>query len=131
MSSTDTITRREFTLQTALAILSGVAITISGCGESDSPTAPSPSPTPNPSAPTPNPFRDVRGTIAANHGHSAVIVSAALAAGNTLILNIRGAADHPHTVELTAQDLTRIQERQRVRKASSTDQSHNHTVTFN
>ncbi len=34
-------TRREFTVQSALAMLSGVTITLSSCGSSNSSTAPS------------------------------------------------------------------------------------------
>jgi len=37
------ISRREFTLEWALAMLAGVAITVSGCG-SDSPSTPTPTP---------------------------------------------------------------------------------------
>ena len=45
MSHEDSLTRREFTVQSALAMLAGVTITISGCGSEDNPT-PAPSPTP-------------------------------------------------------------------------------------
>ena len=85
--------RREFTLQSAMAILSAATITISGCGGDSSP-APSPSPNPNPN---PGPT-DVTGTVAGNHGHSAVITSAQITAANGMQLSITGVADHPHTV---------------------------------
>src|SRR5436190_17797237 len=88
--------RREFTLQAALAMLSGVVITITGCGSMEvSPTSPSPSlslsPSPSPS-PSPGPSGDVVGSISANHGHSAVITRAALTAGNAVSLDIHGSA---------------------------------------
>jgi len=115
--------RRAFTLQSILAILGGVAITITGCDDDNSPTSPSSS-------------SDVSGSISANHGHAAVIMGAQLTASNAIVLNIRSAATHPHTVELSAQEVGQIAARQRVSKTSSTDDSpdagrHSHTVTFN
>ncbi len=124
-----TIDRRRFTLASAMAILSGVAITISetACGGSSySPSMPTP--TPNP---TPTPSGDKVGQISSNHGHSAVITAAQLSAGGILSLNIQGTASHPHTVDLSAADLTAIAANQKVSKESSTDNSHSHTVTFN
>lgn len=119
-----TLDRREFTLQSAMAILSAATITISGCGGGSSP-APSPSPGPGPGS------NDVTGTVEGNHGHTAIISSAQLTAGNAIQLSITGQADHPHTVELTAAEVTQIGARQRVSKTSSNDAAHQHTVTFN
>ena len=115
------IDRREFTVASALAILSGVVITISGCG-SNSPASPT--------TPTPGPGDKV-GTISANHGHSAIITAARLTAGGALALDIHGSADHTHTVNLTGADLTSISANQRVSKESTNEVSHSHTVTFN
>ena len=56
----NTIGRRDFTLQAALALLAGVVITIDGCGGSSS----------NPMAPA-TVVNDVHGSISANHGHVA------------------------------------------------------------
>jgi len=123
-----TLDRREFTLQSAIAILSAATITISGCGGGSSP-APSPNPNPNPN-PNPGPG-DVAGTISGNHGHTAVIASAVLTAGNGIQLDIRGGADHPHIVSLSAAEITTIGARQQVVKTSSSDMAHVHTVTFN
>jgi hypothetical protein len=125
MSDRTLIDRREFTLQSAIAILSAATITISGCGGGSSP-APSPSPTPNP-----NPSGDAAGSISGNHGHTAVITSAQLTAANAVQLNITGSATHPHTVEVTAAEVAQVAARQRVSKTSSTDDGHTHTVTFN
>ena len=77
MDMTKPINRREFNLHSAMAILGSVAITVSGCG-SDSPTAPTPTPTPS----------GETGVVATNHGHAAVITSAALTAGNMFSLDI-------------------------------------------
>jgi hypothetical protein len=112
------VTRREFTLEAALAILAGcvIAVTETGCGGSDL-------------APTPNPT-DVTGNISANHGHSAVITSAQITAGNAITLDIRNQADHPHTVAISQADLATLKSRQPVTSTSSTDASHSHSVTF-
>ena len=111
--------RREFTLEAALALLSGVAITVSGCGS----TAPA-----SPSRP---PQGDVTGTISLNHGHSAVITGAQLDAGGELLLDIQGDADHSHTVPLGAGHLSAIANGERVIVNSSAVELHSHTVTFN
>ena len=119
--------RRQFTLASAMAVLSGVAITItSACGGSGSPAAPStPAPTPFPTEP------DEVGAISDNHGHSAVITGAQLTAGGALSLDIRGTATHTHTVQLSAAEITSIAGNQRVAKSSSNTNGHDHTVTFN
>ena len=117
--------RRQFALQSILAMLAGVTITVSGCGGDDySPNSPSPS-------------GDGRaGAVTANHGHTATVSSAQLTAGNAVVLNIRGTATHPHTVELSAAEVGQVGAGQRVTKVSSTDDSsdagrHSHEVTFN
>jgi ABC-type Fe3+-hydroxamate transport system substrate-binding protein len=146
--------RREFTLEAALAMLSGVAITISACGgggsSPTSPTAqapvpaptptpaPTPSPTPTPEAspspsPSPSPatVTDKAGSISANHGHAARVTAAQQLAGGALQLDITGSASHPHTVQLSAGKVRDIAEGKRVSEDSSTDSGHSHTVTFN
>jgi len=131
MQEEKTLGRREFTLASALAMLSGVTITITGCGggSSYSPSTPTPAPAPTP-APTPE-SGDKVGTVSANHGHVAVITAARLMEGGDLSLDITGNADHPHTVALAAADLTAIAANQQVSKTSSTNSSHSHQVTFN
>ncbi len=131
MEQPKTLDRREFTLATALAMLSGVAITISSaCGSSgySSPTNPAPTPTPTP---TPASTGDKEGVISNNHGHRAVISAAQLSAGAAITLHIQYMATHDHTVDLSAADLTAIAANTQVAKQSSTDSGHNHTVTFN
>lgn len=130
MKVVDTIRigRREFTLEAALALLSGAAITVSACGGSSNPAAPPPpTTTTTPPAPTGN----RTGTVSANHGHSAVITSAQLMAGNAISLNIQGGGDHPHTVDLTAAQVMAISTNQHVSKESSSNAAHSHTVAFN
>jgi outer membrane biosynthesis protein TonB len=164
-----TVDRREFTVEAALALLSGVAITISACdsGGPEYPTAvasPTPEPTANPSptptatpepdpdpygeptprpnptpeptpaptpAPTPTPASDKVGSISSNHGHGARITAAQLTSGGALSLNIQGSAGHPHTVQLSAGEVSAIAGNQQVSKTSSSNSGHDHTVTFN
>ena len=115
--------RREFTRLSLLAMLSGVAITITGCGGgSDGPGAPT--------APTDG----EEGSISANHGHRVRITSAELTAGGQLTLSLGpavGVPDHTHTVSLTAAEVVSIRDGARVSKVSTTQDAHDHTVTFN
>lgn len=120
------ISRREFTLAAAMAVLSGVAISVTGCGGSDSGSPAAPSPAASSSASS-----DKTGAISANHGHAAVIASAQLGASGGITLNIQGTSAHPHTVALSGSDLSAIAANQRVSKESSNDAGHTHTVTFN
>ena len=125
-------TRREFTVQSALAMLSGVAITLSSCGgDSNSSTAPSTTSTSAPAS-----AGDNVGVVGANHEHTAVITAAQLTAANAVDLDISGSANHPHTVNLTATEVGQIAGGTRVTKLSSNNDgsgfgSHTHTVTFN
>ncbi len=121
------IGRREFTREAVIAILSAATITIVDCGGGSSNPSPSPSPTPPP-APTPG---DVAGAISANHGHTAVVTAAQITAANAVTLDIRGTADHPHSVDLSAAEVGQVGQGQTVSKVSSNNSSHMHTVTFN
>jgi hypothetical protein len=121
------IDRREFTRLSLLAMLSGVAITVSGCGGGGGGTS-------NPGSPTTPGAGDKTGAISANHGHSVSITSAELTAGGGLTLTLRGSAgvaEHIHTVDLTGAEVVSIREGARVSKSSSTQEAHDHTVTFN
>lgn len=127
-----TVSRRAFNLRTVLAILGGSTITVSGCRASRAPTSPAPAPTPSPTpAPTPVPVTDKTGVFLANHGHTAVIASAQLLAGGAVRLDIRGTANHPHTLELGAAEIAAIAGGHQVGKESSEDKGHTHYVTFN
>ena len=117
-------TRREFTLDAALALLAGCVITISdACGKSST------SPTTN------APPTDINGVVQTNHNHTAVITAAQITAGTAITVNIQGTAAHPHTLSITQADLTALKNRQPVTRDSTTDLSntfgnHFHTVTF-
>jgi hypothetical protein len=105
-----------------MLLLGGAAVTITACG---GPTSPAGSPVTPPAA------GDKDGAIAENHGHEARVTAAQLAAGGSLLLDIRGSGDHPHMLALTADEVARIGTGSRVSKNSSTDDAHSHSVTFN
>jgi hypothetical protein len=117
------VSRREFTLEAALAILAGCIITVAdeACGSSSS----------TPAAPTPPPA-DINGVVAANHAapHIAVITGAQITAGAAVTLNIQGQATHNHTLSITQADLTNLKNRIAITETSSNDNAHTHAVTF-
>jgi len=122
MTNEHLVSRREFTVETALAMLAGVTITITGCGGGSSNSGTGPSPQPGGKA----------GTVSssAGHTHSAEITAAQLTAGNAISVTLTGGT-HTHTVALSQSELTQINAGTRVQKDSSNDQAHTHLVTFN
>lgn len=119
------IGRREFTREAVIAALSGVAITVSGCGGGGGSSSPM-----SPSAP------ERQGAISSNHGHQAVVTDVQIMAGNAIQLDIRGTADHAHTVTLIAEAVQDIGAGRAVATNSTTTTSpsegtHIHTITFN
>lgn len=116
--------RREFTTEALMMALSGVAITISGCGGGSSPSSPSPTGGGGTAG-------DKTGVVAANHGHRAAVTNAMLVAGNLVQLDIRGSADHTHDVTLTTEAIQAIKAGRPVVTSSTNTSAHAHTVTFN
>lgn len=130
MENTLMIGRREFSAAAIMALLSGVTVSMTGCGGgSSSPTSPSPSS--GGGGTTGGTASGKTGTVSANHGHTAVVTNVELTAGGAVRLDIRGSADHPHTVDLTAAEVAAIAGGQRFSIDSSSDAGHRHTVTFN
>jgi hypothetical protein len=118
MADENLLTRREFTIEWALAVLSAATITIS-CGDGNDPgTGPTNS-------------GDRNGVVSANHGHVALVTATQLNSQNAIPVDIRGNATHPHLIELTVSQLQTISTGGRVSVVSSTDDFHDHTVTFN
>ena len=107
-----------------MAVLSGAAITITGCGGGSS----NPS---GPSSPPPTGGGDKIGAISANHGHTAVVTAAQLAAGAAVIVELTLGNGHTHQATLSAAEVVSIAGNQRVSKQSTTAGGHDHTVTFN
>ncbi len=120
------ITRREFTVESILAMLAGVTIVVSGCGSTSSSTPTSPS-----AAAPASGSGDVNGVISANHGHIATVTSAMITSPSSVSLNIQGTATHNHVVSLTAAQIQSIGNRQQVAVQSTVDSGHQHTVTVN
>ncbi len=118
------LSRRQFTRESVLALLSGVVITVTGCGsDSSSPTTPSTG--------AGGDVGGVNGTVSANHGHIATVTDAQINAGNDVSLDIRGNADHTHTVNLTGAEFTQIGNGEQVVVTTTNTQAHTHRVTFN
>jgi hypothetical protein len=118
------LSRREFSVEALTALFAGVVITVTACDDNGGSVVVGPGGTGR------------TGSISENHAHTATVTSVELTAGNAVTLNIRGSADHPHTVDLTAAEVVQIRDGQRVSKTSSTDSSaafgtHLHSVTFN
>jgi hypothetical protein len=120
--------RREFTEKSIMALVAGVAISITGCDD-DGPSSASPQPSGGPQPGTG--AGDVSGSISANHGHVATVTAAQITARNSVVLDIRGTADHTHSVELSAEEVSQIGSGQRVSAVSAMEDGHDHTVTFN
>ena len=98
----------------------GLRVTVSQAyGGDDSPTNPS------------STQSDINGVISANHGHTAVILSAQVVAGTAIVaMDIRGTATHTHTISISQAEMQTLSNRQPVTVTSTTDSGHDHTVTF-
>jgi hypothetical protein len=70
------------------------------------------------------------GQISANHGHTARITSAEVAAENAVTINIEGQAGHPHMVTVHAAAMRDLRAGRSVQMTSTTTDGHNHTVVF-
>jgi len=126
------VTRRQFSVAAALALLGGATITIGCGGGSSSPSSPTVIP------PPPQATGNIIGSVGANHPmpHIAVITAAQLGAGVGITLDISNGL-HTHTVLLSSGQVQQIAARASVSVASSTDphsdgtSPHLHMVTFN
>jgi hypothetical protein len=119
--------RRRIAVATAMALLGGASVTITGCSGGGSAAGPSATPPP----PQGCPAGASCGEVSADALHRAVITAAALASGSALILDIQGTQTHGHVVSLSAQEVVAIRDRQRIEKVSTFNVMHSHTVTFN
>jgi hypothetical protein len=115
------LTRRDFTVNSVLALLAGCVITVTeiGCDET-------------PSTPSTAPPADINGNVAVagNHSHAVTVTGAQISAGNAVSLTLTGSTTHTHTVQLSQSDLTTLKNRQAVTHDSTNDNSHVHAVTF-
>lgn len=113
-----TVPRRE----AILSLLAGLSVTITGCGGGGSSRGGATGAT--------GVSGDRVGSITANHGHSAVITQAQLLAGNAVVLDIQGSAQHNHRVELSAAEVRSLAGGGEVTKITTSADGHDHQVTF-
>jgi len=118
--------RRQFTKD--LAFLSGITVTLTSCGGGGGSSYSNPAGSTAP--PTTNASGDKLGQISANHGHTARIASAEIAAENAVTINIEGTAGHPHMVTVPAAAIRDLRTGRTVQTNSTTTDGHNHTVVF-
>lgn len=69
-------------------------------------------------------------TIAQNHGHVLTIKKDELAAKENKTFNIQGTADHPHDVTVSADQLARLRNGERVEVTSTNTNGHTHKMTL-
>src|SRR5262245_39853447 len=127
MSDENLLTRREFTIEWALAVLAGATITISGCGDDND----NPGTGPSGGGGGGGTQGDEVGSISANHGHTVSVTSAQITAGSALTATLTTGNGHTHTISLTGAQVVSIGQNQQVSVVSTTDAGHDHTVTFN
>ena len=120
--------RRRISVLTALALLGGGTLTVTGCGGGGTPGAPT-SPSESPASACS--AGSLCGSVSGDPRHIAEISGAQLTAGGTLVLDIQGAAEHNHTVSLSADEVVAIRAGQRLQKSSSSALGHAHVITFN
>ena len=123
------LTRREFNATSVSALFVGMTVWMSGCGGGGSDSSPA-SPTGASGTPAAG-SGDKSGSVSANHGHVATVTGAVLQGSGAVTLNIRGSADHDHTVALSQAEVGQVAANSRVSKTSSSDAGHDHIVTFN
>lgn len=68
--------------------------------------------------------------IAQNHGHVLTIKKDELAAKENKTFNIQGTGDHPHDVTVSADQLARLRNGERVEVTSSNTNGHTHKMTL-
>ncbi|MDB5104998.1 MAG: hypothetical protein JWP91_2687 [Fibrobacteres bacterium] len=113
--------RRRFIGAAAAALFAGVAIQITGCTTDDKADPPATG------------EGDKTATISDNHPapHKAVITKAQLSAGGAVTLDIQGAADHGHSLALTAEQVATIKAGTMVMLNSTVTGAHQHMIMFN
>jgi hypothetical protein len=117
--------RRDFVRVLGGAVLTGAAVSsLAACGGDD--TGNSDAPDAGVADCAANGAR--AGSISANHGHTLTISAGDILAGTPQSYSIQGAGDHPHTVMVTAANMTTLQGGGSVMITSSTDDAHSHSV---
>jgi hypothetical protein len=126
-----TITRKAFL---GAATAGTVVLLLQACGGGDGEDSGAPTPAPGP-APAPNPGPGAAqcgatgAAIAGNHGHTLTIPAGDLDSATAMTYDIRGTANHSHSVTFTPAQLQALKAGQGVTVLSTTDSSHEHAVT--
>lgn len=116
-------TRTEFLQGALVACFAGVAA--AACGGDDDGGEPS-----NTGGSSSSAGGACGTTIATNHGHKLTVTKAQAMAGAAKSYDIQGDSDHPHTVELSAAQMTMLAAGDPVTVQSSNDANHTHSVTI-
>ena len=69
--------------------------------------------------------------MSSNHGHVAIVTGAQITAANAIVVDIQGAATHPHIIEILTGQLRMIGMNAQVSVESTANDGHRHMVTFN
>src|SRR5688572_29250919 len=99
---TRTDSRRKLLLTTLTVLIAGVALTVTACDDDNGGSF----------SVGPGGGTGRTGAISNNHGHVAALTAAQLTAGNAITLDIRGGADHSHTLALSAAEIVQIRNNQ-------------------
>lgn len=120
---TDPTARRAFLRTTAATAIVGVALACSTDDEGDDEAAGSEGGDCTGAA---------NGTIASNHGHTAQIPAADIAAGAGMTYSIMGSSPHDHEITLGADDMAALAAGMSVMVTSNSGggDGHNHAVTL-
>lgn len=116
------LTRKQFLLAALETTGAALGLTIlSACGGSSSPSGAD-------AAAASCVQNGTTTAIAANHGHVLVVSKQDVAAGADKSYDIRGTADHTHTVALSEEHFHDLAENHAIMTTSSTELSHSHGV---
>ena len=98
------------------------------CSSSDDGSS-NPDENPNPNAQADCLDNGTNSTIGSNHGHNLTVSRSDVQSGSEKTYSIQGTSGHDHSVTLTANDFSSLQNNQTVSVSSTNNDGHTHTVT--
>jgi hypothetical protein len=131
------ITRKEFLGRLFRGAAGGVGVAVvAACGESSGRGEPIPDAAPGSDGAVPRTdggaasctANGTISTISGNHGHLLLVSKADVAAGDAKTYDIRGTADHAHSITVTTAMFTMLRGDTAITAISSRDSGHMHTV---
>ena len=123
--------RKSFLNKTMAAFLAGIPfLSFMGCGDDDDDDnnddmTPDETPTETDCG-----ANGTNATINGNHGHTLTVSKEDVAAGVAKTYDIDGSAGHPHSVSVSADDFTALQNNDSVMTESSTGGGHTHGISI-